>query len=65
MGKAFTAMVWLLLNGYEEVRQVVVDVWEDSRGKGTICEVLKRLNGPTSYLSTSLEDLANEFGLMV
>jgi len=32
-------------------------------GKGTICSVLKQLTGPTTYLSTSLEDLANEFGL--
>lgn len=32
-------------------------------GKGTICNVLKQLTGPTTYLSTSLEDLANEFGL--
>ena len=31
--------------------------------KGTICSVLKQLPGPTTYLSTSLEDLANEFGL--
>ena len=32
-------------------------------GKGTICNVLKQLTGKTAYLSTSLEDLANEFGL--
>ena len=32
-------------------------------GKGTICGVLKKLIGPTAYLSTSLEDLSNEFGM--
>ena len=32
-------------------------------GKGTICDILKHLSGDVSYLSTSLEDLANEFGL--
>ena len=32
-------------------------------GKGTICSVLKQLVGSTAYVSTSLEDLANEFGM--